>query len=71
MHLGGRSAKITFNNNSTYYTLQIWALIVEICNCHVGGVDKGVKGDMTYMSDMTVQWHDCTDWLFTNLIIQK
>ena len=53
-----RSAKISFNNNITYYTWQIWALIVEICNCHVGGVLGvfqgcwGVKGVTT---DMTVQ----------------
>ena len=53
--LGGPSAKISFNN-ITYYTWQIWALIVEICNCHVGGVKGG------YI------WHDCavlTDCLLT------
>ena len=56
MHLGGRSArisaKISFNNNITYYNWQIWALIVEICICHLGGV-SGVLRWFTY--DMTVQ----------------
>ena len=68
MHLGvgdksaRRSAKISFNNNITYYTWQIWVLIVDICNCHVGGVlgmfwgcFRGVGVSRKVTSDMTVQ----------------
>ena len=66
--LGGRSAKISFNNNITYYTWQIWPFIVEICNCHVGGV-FGVLGCWGgYI------WHDCTmltDCLLTYLFRNK
>ena len=63
----GRSAMISFNNNITYHTWQIWALIVEICNCHLGCVLRvsGVSREVT--SDMTVN----ANWLFTVLIIQK
>ena len=52
--LGGPSAKISFKTNITFYTWQIWALIVEICNCHVGvfGGDRGCQGGYI--------WHDCT-----------
>ena len=66
------SAKISFNNNITHYIWQIWALIVEVCNYHVG-VFWGVSGvfwecwDVEGItSDMDIQ---C--WVFTNLIIQK
>ena len=58
------SAKIIFNNNITYYTWQIWTLLVEICNCHVGGVlgvfqvcqgvSKGVTSDLTVQCWLTV-----------------
>ena len=52
-----RSAKISFNNNITYYTWQIWVLIVEICNCHMGGWGcfKGIGDVKGVTSDMTVQ----------------
>ena len=73
MHLGsggrsaGRSAKISLNTHMTYETWQIWVLIVDICNCHVGsvlGVLGGVKGGYI--------WHDYhANWLFTTLIIHK
>ena len=36
--VGGSYNKISFNNNITYCTWQIQALIPEICNCHVGHV---------------------------------
>ena len=57
--LGGLSAKISFNNNITYYTWQIWALIVVFVIVMWGcfGSVKGVTSDMTYNAN----------WLFTNL----
>ena len=71
--LGGRSArrsaKISFNNNITYYTWQIWALIVEICNCHVG-VFQGVLGHGV-LRGLHLTWLYSANWLFTTLIIQK
>ena len=65
--LGVPSAKISCNINITYYTWQIWALIVEICNCHVGGV-LGVLG---MSGGLYLTWLYNANWLFTNLIIQK
>ena len=63
----GPSAKISFNNNITYYTWQMWALIVECCNCHVGvlwwcwGMSSGLH----------LTWLYSANWLFTTLINQK
>ena len=62
-----KSAKISFNNSITYYTWQIWALIVEICNCHVG-VFWGCQG---CQGGLHLIWLYNDNWMFTTLIIQK
>ena len=61
---GGPSAKISFNNNITYHTWQISALIVEIL-IGIWGCFGGVKGGLH------LTWLYNANWLFTNLIIQK
>ena len=63
-----KSAKITFNNNITYYTWQIWALIVEICNCHFG---ECFWGGLEVSRGLHMTWLYNANWLFTTLIIQK
>ena len=66
-----RSAKIRFNNNITYYSWQIWALIVEICNCDVG-VLWGFFGGVKWVSrGLHLTWLNNANWLFTTRIIQK
>ena len=58
--LGGRSAKISFNNNIMYYTWQIWALIVEICNCpleDVLGVSGGISAKFELILTTRCQYH--------------
>ena len=73
MHLGGggrsadRSAKISFHNNMTYETWQIWALIVEICNCHVGGF-WGCFGVLGSQGGLHVTWLYHANWLFITLM---
>ena len=60
--------RLALRNNITYYTWHIWALILEICNCHFGGVLEVFWGHWRgYI------WNDCTmlTELFTTLIIQK
>ena len=64
---GGPTDMISFNNNIIYYTWQIWALIVEFCNCHVGGV-LGVLGSV---EGLHLTWLYSANWLYTTLIIQK
>ena len=60
VHLSGDLPRSAFNNNITYYTWQIWLLIVEICKCYVRGVlgmfwgVKGVTSDMTVQCSLTV-----------------
>ena len=53
---GGPSAKISFNNNITYYTWQIWALIVEICNCHVWQCFGGASGVLGHQGGLHLTW---------------
>ena len=69
MHLGGRSArisaKISFNNNITYYNWQIWALIVEICICHLGGVSGVFQG---CWGGLHMTWLCNANWLMMHLM---
>ena len=69
--VGGPSARFSFNNNITYYTWQIWALIVEICSCHVGVFWWCFGGLRGCQGGLHLTWLYNANWLLTTLSIQK
>ena len=60
VHLPGHLLRSALTTIITYYTWQIWALIVETFNYHVG-VSRGLH----------LTWIYNANWVLTNLIIQK